>query len=89
MLNTNVKLTNSVVMNQAVSGVLQKTHIHSVFKHCHNGSKMADYLFDKGTLTNDYQAKEFVVLQVMLMSENWLMIEIVEKELYLKDESTI
>lgn len=88
MLNTSVKVSNNVIMNQAVSGVLQKTHVNSVFKHCHNKSRMADTLFSKGTLTDDYKAKEFIILQVMLMSENWLMIEMVDKDLYYEKEET-
>jgi aromatic ring-opening dioxygenase LigB subunit len=87
MLNTNVKSTNSIVMNQAVSGVLQKTHKHSIFKHCHNRSNLADNIFDSGTLTGKYGAQQFVILQVMLMNENWLMIEMVKEELYLEGET--
>jgi len=84
MLNTNIKLSNSTVMNQAVSGTLQKSHPKSLFKIFQNQSRMSELLFFKGTLTDEYNATKYIVLQAMLMNDNWLMIEIVDELLFIE-----
>ena len=78
--------TTNVKVN-AVSGTLIKTFRKSFFKRFHMKSKMADYVFDedKPSLHNIetfYNAKEIVVLQIMLCGDNELLAEMIYKDDY-------
>lgn len=70
----------------AVNGTLVKTFRKSFFKRFHMKSNMADYIFDteKPSLKDKryYDAKEIVVLQIMLCGDGEILAEIIYKDDY-------
>ncbi len=87
MLNTNVKATisNNIMFNNAASGVLQKSHARSAIKWLHRTSKSAESMFDNEPclrIITDYTVKHIpiIVLQVLLMGNDYLLVEYVKTE---------
>jgi len=80
MLNTNVNNRVNISMNQAVSGTIQKSHFKSVMKRFHENSKMAEYLFDKCQLDDGYKSDRYIILQMMLSNDGYILAEIVKEE---------
>lgn len=82
-------ITNNNIRFNSVSGTLVKTFRKSYFVTCKFGSYLAQGLFDedKPNLGYEYNfrycnGREVVVLQIMLCSEDRLLIEVINKDDY-------
>jgi len=67
-------LNSSVKFNGAASGIIQKSHDKSIFINMHNTGNLQKTMFSENP---KFGEKKIVVLQVLLMSENWMMVEFV------------
>lgn len=76
MLNT-TNNNSKTVINTPASGIMQKSNPKSFFLKMHHNSKLADALFDAEP---EYKHRPVFVIQVLLMSDNWIMAEVVYKE---------
>ena len=79
---TNMSIGNTTLNFNAVGETLIKSAPKSKFKKFHSNSVVAGRVFDsaKPTLTAEYDAKEIIVLQVMLFGNEELLIEFMFKE---------
>lgn len=68
-------------MPPAASGILQKSHDKSFFMWMHRTSDLAKKVFNKDST--------YVVLQVLLMAEEYLLCEIVSESDYLTDKTSL
>lgn len=85
--SVNTKL--NVSMNQAVSGTIQKSHMKSVMMRFHEASGRAKNLFDNCTLDGLYHSEKYVILQMMLSNDGYLLVEIVKEVDFIEDENEI
>lgn len=69
MLNQSVNLK----MNTPATGIIQRSSDKSFFVRCHQTSPLSDSLFNSDPI---YNRKSISVLQVMLMNENYILVEI-------------
>jgi len=77
MLDTKVSNNQKYEFN-SISGTLVKSTEKSKFVRCHVTSNLAKYIFDTDMPRLDeevYKAKEITVLQVMLCSGDYFLIE--------------
>ncbi len=66
-----IKPTTNI--NTPATGIIQKTSTGSFFLRCHHSSTLAAELF---TNKPEYKNKPVCVIQVMLISEGYLLIEL-------------
>ena len=85
--NTQVNNRLNVSMNQAVSGTIQKSHAKSIMKRFHEGSKMAEYLFDYNRLDDNYKSDNYVILQMMISNNGYLLVELVKEIDFIEAET--
>lgn len=83
MLNTAVKLTTNVQLNTPASGIIQKSHPKSVMRYLQQGSELAKLFFNENPhrrVGTDYKKVPIIILQVLLMSESYMLVEYVDEK---------
>ena len=74
----------NIQMNNPANGIIQKSHLKSFFMKVHHSSIAASELFDikpRVRIGTGYADFKYVsVLQVLLMSDGYLLTEVISKE---------
>lgn len=73
MLDNNSK----TVINTPASGIIQRSNEKSFFVRMHQKSQLSDKLFTDNPKYND---KPVMVIQVLLIQENYLLVELVNSD---------
>lgn len=76
MLNT-TNLSLKTTVNQGVSGIIQKSNQKSFFSRFHFNSDRATNLFGP---KSEYDGKSVVIIQMLLITEGYILAELVYKE---------
>jgi hypothetical protein len=74
MFNTT---TQNTKINIPATGIIQRSNQKSFFLNLQSRSKLANDIFSSKA---EYNGKKISILQVLLMSEDWLLCEIVYNE---------